>query len=276
LYRFFILTSKESNTYWDFAIIPQEGQEKTSDNCYVFFIPKVYNNKNINMVFLTELKDAPGQPPIVNIPPVTIITECIETYFLLSQPGTNGVIVDPNNKWDLIAGTHIKNHWSNTIAAAYPNEWNTLMSYQTNKGIQAQWIWSIDNSWEYGISGDQLILGLSEFVINGTIIEDIIPFYFAADNAALVYVNGERVGYTVNAFANRTIPYNITNWSDVGFDGQAWQHIYNVNIKPYLKQGTNRIVVHAANSDDNNGVYNKENNPAGVIFGCKFSVNICE
>ena len=54
MYESFTLTSKESNKYFDFLIQLQNGQQKTADNCYVFFIPKVYNNKNINMVFVSE------------------------------------------------------------------------------------------------------------------------------------------------------------------------------------------------------------------------------
>jgi len=53
-YESFLLTAKESNTYWDFRIEVQPGQEKTADDCYVFFIPKVFNNKNINMVFISD------------------------------------------------------------------------------------------------------------------------------------------------------------------------------------------------------------------------------
>jgi len=54
VYESFILTSKESNTYWDFPIALQGEQEMTNDGCYVFFIPKAQNNKNINMVFVGE------------------------------------------------------------------------------------------------------------------------------------------------------------------------------------------------------------------------------
>ena len=57
-YDWFVLTSKESNTYWDFKIEKQAGQKATIEDvpCYVFYIPKVYNNKNINMVFVSEAK----------------------------------------------------------------------------------------------------------------------------------------------------------------------------------------------------------------------------
>jgi uncharacterized membrane protein len=51
VYESFVLTAKEANLYWDFIIMPQEGQQKTEDDCYVFFIPKANSNKNINMVF---------------------------------------------------------------------------------------------------------------------------------------------------------------------------------------------------------------------------------
>ena len=51
-YESLTLTTKESNTYWDFTIVKVAGQQKTADNCYVFFIPKV-NCKNINMVFVS-------------------------------------------------------------------------------------------------------------------------------------------------------------------------------------------------------------------------------
>jgi len=66
-YESFTLTAKESNAYWDFEIMPQEGQKKTADDCYVFFIPKSYNNKNINMVFVGEWKGKKANPVVVNL-----------------------------------------------------------------------------------------------------------------------------------------------------------------------------------------------------------------
>jgi len=53
-YESFTLTAKESNTYWDFKISPQNNQLPTTDGCYVFFIQKAYKNKNINMVFIGD------------------------------------------------------------------------------------------------------------------------------------------------------------------------------------------------------------------------------
>ena len=77
-YESFVLTAKESNTYWDFPIAIQEGQKMTSDGCYVFYIPKVYNNKNINMVFLSEFKEK-------RIPP------CDETVMVYFHPANGGI-----------------------------------------------------------------------------------------------------------------------------------------------------------------------------------------
>jgi len=51
-YDSFTLTMKESNTYWDIVVAPQPGQEQTADGCYVFYVPKAYGDKNINMVFV--------------------------------------------------------------------------------------------------------------------------------------------------------------------------------------------------------------------------------
>jgi len=58
-YESFVLTSKEANTFWDFPIALQDGQEMTNDGCYVFFIPRAQNNKNINMVFVSEFVEKP-------------------------------------------------------------------------------------------------------------------------------------------------------------------------------------------------------------------------
>jgi len=63
-YSSITLTTKESNKYFDFTLALQDGQKKTADNCYVFFIPKV-NCKNINMVFITFVDDK--QPVEINL-----------------------------------------------------------------------------------------------------------------------------------------------------------------------------------------------------------------
>jgi len=51
-YDSFTLTMKESSTYWDIQVAPQPGQAKTADGCYVFYVPKAYGDKNINMVLV--------------------------------------------------------------------------------------------------------------------------------------------------------------------------------------------------------------------------------
>ncbi|MCL2435480.1 MAG: hypothetical protein FWD09_04995 [Lentimicrobiaceae bacterium] len=71
-YASFTLTSKEANTFWDFFITVQPEQEMTDDGCYVFFIPRAQNNKNINMVFVSEFEENitggfHGEPVVVNL-----------------------------------------------------------------------------------------------------------------------------------------------------------------------------------------------------------------
>ncbi|MDR2862038.1 MAG: hypothetical protein LBV07_05775 [Syntrophobacterales bacterium] len=72
-YERFSLTVKEANRYWDFTIAPQRNQRMTKDGCYVFHIPKVSNNKNINMVFVSDFveKRKMGPPPKTVPPPVS-------------------------------------------------------------------------------------------------------------------------------------------------------------------------------------------------------------
>ncbi|MCJ8014101.1 carbohydrate-binding protein [Paenibacillus sp. KQZ6P-2] len=66
-YDSFVLTSKESNKYWDFKIKVQDGQKMTDDGSYVFFIPKANNNKNISMVFIGNFIPKNANPLIASI-----------------------------------------------------------------------------------------------------------------------------------------------------------------------------------------------------------------
>jgi hypothetical protein len=276
-YEGFTLTSKESNKYFDFNIQVQAGQQMTADNCYVFYIPKVYNNKNINMVFISGflLKTTPK----IIIPPIIDEGECINTYTLISAPGDRGVVVDPQNIWRLNgSGDPIKTVWNNAISANYPSDWAAMTSITAN-GNGSQWIWDRDDSWFYGISGSNLVTTVSVFNIQGEIVENEVPFYFACDNAAVLFVNRQPVHWTTFALNNRPVPTDetigFTDFSDAAIDGEVWQHLYKADIKNYLEQGENRIVLVAANSDENNGRWNLENNPAGLIYACQFTTNKC-
>ena len=65
-YKSFVLTSKNSNEFWDFPIALQEGQ-KAVNGAYIFFIPKAQNNKNINMVFVSEWAQKPVDTKKVHV-----------------------------------------------------------------------------------------------------------------------------------------------------------------------------------------------------------------
>ena len=70
LYESFTLTSKESNTYWDFVIKPQAGQDITEDGCFIFFLPRARNNRDINMVFVSKFEKHGNDEPPVDKPPI--------------------------------------------------------------------------------------------------------------------------------------------------------------------------------------------------------------
>lgn len=50
----FTVTTKEGNAYTDYLVAPVFGQEKTGDDCYVFFLDNVSSAKKINMVFIDD------------------------------------------------------------------------------------------------------------------------------------------------------------------------------------------------------------------------------
>jgi len=280
----FTLTSKESNTYWDFNIILQPSQQMTADNCYVFYIPKVYNNKNINMVFVSRFLET--EKKIIRVRPHKHKEGCIETFTMVSGvvPDDKSYVVDPANNWRLnqaTSGPAIKEYWNNAISAAYPTEWSEMANIKID-GVSASWIWDRQDSWAWGFEGSNIISTVYDIDINGSIVGNDIPFYFACDNAAVLFINGVRVHYTVVALDGFTVPTSeidgFTNLTATGFNGDVWQHLYKVdNIKPYLNNNANnRIVICAANSDENNGRWNIFNNPAGLLYACKFSVNTCQ
>ena len=73
-FGYFLFTTKESNKYFDFYISPDKDAygnvtQEAVDGYYTFFIPKVYGNKNINMVFVEEYNNGGGQEAWV---PVTV------------------------------------------------------------------------------------------------------------------------------------------------------------------------------------------------------------
>jgi hypothetical protein len=276
VYEGFTLTSKESNKYFDFNIQVQADQQMTDDFCYVFYIPKVYNNKNINMVFVSGYLDR--EIPNIPEPPIIEERECINTYTMISGANDNGVVIDPNNSWTGNGNfnPHIKAVWNNAISGS---PYYSAMTGITANGKSAQWIWDRMDSWEYGFTGSNLINTVSEFNLQGTIMENEVPFYFACDNAAVLFVNGTRVGWTTVSLEDKEVPNNeVTGFEDFShnaFNGEVWQYLYMVDIKEYLWQGANRIVLVAANSDENNGRWNKDNNPAGLIYACQFNTNKC-
>jgi len=161
-----------------------------------------------------------------------------------------------------------------------PNVWDGVLAgqpaYEALKLMGAQWVWDVENTYTYGTSGNVYEESF-EFNANeaGT-----VTGYLAADNAAVVYVNGERAGYTIVAFNTPGNPpaqyYDDFDFgamdADVFSGGWAdgWNYSYSFDIN--YKAGKNEIIIIAANSayvegHPANGSYNEQSNPCGVIFG---------
>jgi len=167
-----------------------------------------------------------------------------------------------------------------------PDTWNNAISAlgSPDKDIVdklldlgAEWIWDDEDTYQYGVTGD-----VKEFKIPVEVPEDVtVTFYFAADNAAVVYVNGKMAGWTTVALRGPapigaayvgTSVFGGLTYGD--FDGGwagGWVHAYAISID--LEEGDNEIIVIAANSKQTVGTgtendgYNTTNNPCGVVFG---------
>jgi len=294
-YVYFILTTKESNVYTDFTIMPIAGQKLSADGCFVFKIPKVVP-KNINMVFIPEFKvlKGPDDPPYVwtdPIPPEEI-APCVYRYVVMSVPGTLefalpfGVpAVEVQDNLAVFNGD-LKAYWDSQMNQADLAALRGIKEFADGTGRSATWIWDINYTAEnYGVTGAQTIVFAQMLPVIGKIQETYIPFYFACDNAAAVYVNGQRVGFTEWAFEpyeyngvqyNPAEPGLTYDWRFNGFgadsfDGSRWQKIYVSDVAGKLKTGANTIIIVAANSDTNGGRWDETNNPAGLLFSCEWT-----
>ena len=186
--------------------------------------------------------------------------------------------VDPAGTWKMPGESRdIKTQWNETLAGD--------PAYADLAKFGPAWIWDRPDSWMWGTTGSEIIHYTTEFVIDD--LADIVlrdgasdpakgkygvPIWFAADNAAVLYVNGSLVRYTDMAIKGAVENYyEFTDLSDAGFDGNKWQKVYYADLYPFLQEGPNSVVFFAANSehvagDTQNDGYNITNNPCGLIF----------
>ena len=159
-----------------------------------------------------------------------------------------------------------------------PGVWNGALNgqaaFELLKDMGAEWIWDVEDTYVYGVSGSKY-----EISFDVTVTDDVtVPFSFASDNAAIVYVNGFVAGYTRTALRDSIgigAPYDPNAFGDFVYDlfdggwDTGWVHSYTIPVA--LKEGVNTIIVQAANSrqtdDGPNASYNVTNNPCGLIFG---------
>lgn len=80
----FTVTTKEGNAYTNYLIAPKFGQEKTSDDCYVFLLDSVASAKKINMAFIDDtvlipLKSVPYPKIIAKLNDLIARAEALKT-----------------------------------------------------------------------------------------------------------------------------------------------------------------------------------------------------
>jgi len=174
--------------------------------------------------------------------------------------------------------------WGEALKNAEDGELYDLMMGIKDGENQAQWVWDIPDPISTGVTGSSIIINVEEFYIqDGWAIPDSIPFYFACDNAAVVYVNGSWAGCTWEAFGGMAgegqSSYHFATLNSETFDGDKWCRMYSADIAKLLHVGKNTITIYAANSQQfigsghpSEGNYDTTNNPAGLIFACSFDV----
>ena len=159
---------------------------------------------------------------------------------------------------------------------------NLLKNIKYPDGTTPTWIWDTEYESYFTQEGSKSVIYSSKFTIEGEIAEKTVPFYFACDNVAAVYVNGDLAGYTgvcfepyeyQGAWYHPVIPFATDAFRFVGFganefNNDNWNHVYKVDIKKFLRNGSNVIRIIAANS-----IYDPLYNPTGLLFACEFSVN---
>ena len=245
-YESFTLTSKESNTYWDFLITPQTDQEKTADNCYVFFIPKVYNNKNINMVFIGEF----------------IEQQKDYTVSIISGADLGVKVVDRNDSGDF------QTLWNNAVDADLLEAMRTIAGSK-----ELSWAWHTADTLQYGVKGDLWVEEYT-FKIEGAYFQ-ASDLYFAADNAIAVYINGTYIGHTD---ATTILDENTIDVINGAMSG--WSEIVKIpasEVESLLVHGENTLKIVAMNAmrdendstintDPSKALYDELGNPCGVLF----------
>ncbi|MCL2498531.1 MAG: hypothetical protein FWF06_07965, partial [Symbiobacteriaceae bacterium] len=209
------------------------------------------------------------EPLFVEFNGVSVVGKGSVTYVSNSDYGTVVSATTADGVWNL------PEVWHNQLSGSEVLE-STRDNYAALMAMDAEWIWDAANTYLYGIDGN-----IFETQFTAEVAEDVtVPFYLAADNAAVVYVNGKLAGFTTVALRNSlTIgadyDSNVFAMLDYdNFDGrwsEGWTHAYSFDID--LVAGKNTITVIAANSKrtydtgTDNDNYDLTNNPCGVIFG---------
>ena len=218
----------------------------------------------------------------------------VEKYFYVGEDGVRSEKVSFISGKDF--GVEAKHNGSG-VNYVLPNVWDGVLGGQPNyevlKAMGAKWVWDVEDTYEYGLTGS---IYREDFTFTAAEAGSTTA-YFAADNAAVVYVNGKLVGYSDVAFnTSKSIPPEslddvqafLEALTEAVFSGgwaNGWNYSYAKDFD-YIA-GENTVTIIAANSAwvdctpdsrlvygqsgcsraDCNCNYNLRSNPCGLLFG---------
>lgn len=273
-YESFVLTSKESSTYWDFTIALQDGQSMTSDGCYVFYIPKVYNNKNINMVFVSEFTNnevVSHYVPMVSTTDTGYFQACDDYMTEWKNYETNNNIVFFGNfsvgvtsldDENLVAGEMIWDKDAVTIASFPQGENTSVTTFRYAEGANLSNISfnnfkiAADNEFVLLVNGVPVLMSDGFSYVNDTYGKNIMDYVV---NGSFDF--GTALAAEISNY-NHTTPRGDTPFS--------WNEVYTADSAAMKAAVGNanyvEITVYGYNSYSDAAL-----NPAGIIFAGSFN-----
>ena len=199
-YANFVLTLKESDTYWDLLIEVMPGQQKTADNCYVFFIPMACGNNRINKVFIS----VGAELPVIETQPAGGIFKIGEIISLsVSAHSSDGG--DISYQW-------YSNITDSTIGATEISGETSDEYYPITSAAGTTYYFVVVTNTLSSLNGDKTAQTFSEVVEvtvqepNSAITFLTVSYTYDSLNRlkTAVYPSGEVISYTYDAGGNLT------------------------------------------------------------------------
>jgi len=164
--------------------------------------------------------------------------------------------------------THLSDGWVLTGGTA-----DAMQKITNSDGDGAKWIWGISDPNSTELNGQNLIVSETSIDIPaGYSAIQNANFYYACDNAAVIYVDKHFIGYSTDAFAvpppDLSYPFQFGTVDNSLLNDNDFNHVYCYPIpKDLLTAGSHKIKIYALNSKTDN-----TQNAAGLIYACSFDV----